>query len=79
MLRSSWERKDELLSRIEGKSHDDELRMRDCRPVCQAEGGELMEKVANGTFHVTFFTNVLPASVHFRGRAEVGWNFPHRL
>mmetsp|Transcript_44509 Transcript_44509/g.143121 ORF Transcript_44509/g.143121 Transcript_44509/m.143121 type:complete len:122 (-) Transcript_44509:1474-1839(-) len=62
---------------IEGKSHDDELRMRDCRPVCQAEGGELMEKVANGTFHVTFFTNVLPVSVHFRGRAEVGWKFPH--
>ena len=24
---------------IEGESHDDELRMRDCRPVCQAEGG----------------------------------------
>ena len=62
---------------IEGKSHDDELRMRDCRPVCQAEGGELMEKVANGTFHVTCFTNVLPVGVHPRRRAEAAWKFPH--
>ena len=43
---------------IEGKFHDDELRMRDCRPICQVEGGELTEEVANSTSHGFRSTNI---------------------
>ena len=55
---------------IEGESHDDELRMRDCRPVCQAEGGELMEKVADGTFQVIFVSSA-------QTQTSARWKFPH--